>query len=268
MIGPDPPRQKQLYTPILVDNEAVGQIGVVPLKTVIDSRDVGFLKQQSRALLVFAGILIISAALVAVILARYVSKPLKTLAKAFHLLRVGAFDTRVPVNSGDEIGDLARDFNHLAHTLQQNEQARQRWVAEISHELRTPLAVLRGEVEAVQDGVRPLSPNTLRSLHSEIMCLSKIVDDLYELSLADIGALNYRVVMLNPFDVLERALGGVFRSICPKRACHGKGFSPRYGIAHVRRSRSFVPIVLQPVGKFLPLHRFRRANQGDGPNLG
>ncbi len=208
VIGPDPPHNKQVLTPIVVNRELVGHLGVVPLKEVTESRDIGFLKQQSRALLVFAGVLLVLAALVAVMLARYVSKPLKALAKASHKLTEGAFDTRVPVDSGDEIGDLARDFNHLAHTLQQNEEARQRWVAEISHELRTPLAVLRGEVEAVQDGVRPLGPKTLRSLHSEIMCLSKIVDDLYELSLADIGALNYRVVMLNPFEVLERALGG------------------------------------------------------------
>ena len=61
------------------------------------------------------------------------------------------------VASQDEIGQLADDFNHLAQTLQRNEHMRRDFMADISHELRTPLSVLRGELEALEDGILPLN---------------------------------------------------------------------------------------------------------------
>jgi two-component system sensor histidine kinase BaeS len=65
-------------------------------------------------------------------------------------------------------------------------------MADISHELRTPLAVLKGEIEALEDGVRPFTAATLQSLQSEVTTLSKLVADLHDLSLADVGGLAYR----------------------------------------------------------------------------
>jgi two-component system sensor histidine kinase BaeS len=112
----------------------------------------------------------------------------------------------VPETSDDELGRLARDFNTLALTLEKNEKARRQWVADISHELRTPLAVLRGEVEALQDGVRIPSPDTIRSLHGEVMRLNRLVDDLYQLSMTDLGALTYRKEDLNPAEPITDAL--------------------------------------------------------------
>jgi two-component system sensor histidine kinase BaeS len=79
-------------------------------------------------------------------------------------------------------------------------------VADISHELRTPLAVLRGEIEAVQDGVRQLSSQTLDTLHGEVMRLERLVGDLYELSLSDIGAMQYRKTQIDLLEVLQQSL--------------------------------------------------------------
>jgi two-component system sensor histidine kinase BaeS len=107
-------------------------------------------------------------------------------------LASGKYTVRVPVGSLDELGLLARDFNTMALTLEKNEQARRQWVADISHELRTPVAVLRGELEALLDGIRTITPETIQSLHAEAMRLNRLVDDLYQLSLTDIGALTYR----------------------------------------------------------------------------
>jgi len=59
-------------------------------------------------------------------------------------------------------------FNDMAAALEQSEQARRRWVADISHELRTPLAVLRGELEALQDGIRPLTAEAIDSLFGDV----------------------------------------------------------------------------------------------------
>lgn len=93
--------------------------------------------------------------------------------------------------SADELGKLAQDFNQLASTLE-NQQMRRDFMADISHELRTPLAVLRGELEAIQDGVRQFTPESVTSLQAEVGTLTKLVDDLHQLSLSDEGALAYQ----------------------------------------------------------------------------
>jgi two-component system sensor histidine kinase BaeS len=104
----------------------------------------------------------------------------------------------VPAAGSDELHRLATDFNRLAVALQNAERTRRDFIADISHELRTPLAVLRGELEAIQDGVRRLDNSTLDSLQSEVAMLSQLTDDLYELALADIGELSFEMV---PVDV-------------------------------------------------------------------
>jgi two-component system, OmpR family, sensor histidine kinase BaeS len=117
-------------------------------------------------------------------------------------LAAGRFAVRVPVTSRDELGQLASDFNSLAVSLENNEQNRRLWVADISHELRTPLAILRGETEALQDGIRLPTPETINSLHGEVLHLSRLVDDLYQLSLSDVGALTYRKTNIDLVEVL------------------------------------------------------------------
>ena len=101
---------------------------------------------------------------------------------------------------------LAADFNVMAKTLEQSEQMRRQWLTDISHELRTPLSILRGEIEAMQDGVRETSRQNLDSLHSEAIYLSKIVNDLHDLSLAETGALPFNKKTVDPVQVLKETV--------------------------------------------------------------
>jgi len=110
------------------------------------------------------------------------------------------------VRSGDELGRLAEDFNRLAQALERNEQLRRRFMADVSHELRTPLAIVKGELEAIEDGVRPLSRESLASLNHEVAALGKLVDDLYQLALADVGALAYRKEPVEITQLLQEAV--------------------------------------------------------------
>jgi two-component system sensor histidine kinase BaeS len=165
-----------------------------------------FLKEQKLALAQVAGLTLLVSALLSLPLARRLVRPLRELTAATRRLATGAYAERVPVTSQDELGQLAGDFNLLALTLQQNETTRRQWIADISHELRTPLTVLRGEIEALQDGVRPLTPTALVSLHGEALRLGRLVDDLYQLSLSDLGALQYRKELLAPKTILLTAL--------------------------------------------------------------
>lgn len=87
---------------------------------------------------------------------------------------------------------------------------RRDFMADISHELRTPLAVLRGELEAIQDGVRQFTPESVASLQAEVGTLTKLVDDLHQLSMSDEGALAYQKAPIDVINILE-VVTGAFR---------------------------------------------------------
>jgi len=135
-------------------------------------------------------------------LAHWLARRVRTLARGAEALIRGDYAVRIPDAGGDELAHLARDFNTLAETLAATRRARSQWIADIAHELRTPLAVLRGEIEALQDGVRPLGEASLGSLAQEVSHLGRLVEDLHTLSLADVGALSYHK---EPLDVAELA---------------------------------------------------------------
>lgn len=184
----------------------VGYVGLRPRQRLTDTYQLLFVKQQKLTMGLVAVIMFLVSAAISLPLAHRLVLPIKRLAASMHRLASGEYDTRVAVGPEDELGQLARDFNTLALTLENNERARRRWVADVSHELRTPLAILRGEIEAIQDGVRQAGPESMRSLHGEVMHLSRLVDDLYQISLYDIGALTYRKESIDLKEVLEDAL--------------------------------------------------------------
>jgi two-component system sensor histidine kinase BaeS len=192
--------------PIVVNNATVGYLGVSAGPPVKEIAEIRFEEQHAKSLAFIAVVMFLLSATLGIPLAYTLVRPLRRIAEASRQLALGHYGTRLPATSSDEIGQLARDINDLAHALQKTEQSRRQWVADISHELRTPLSVLRGEVESLQDGMRPLSMEALSSLHSEIMQLSRLVDELYQLSLSDVGALTYHKTKTNPVIRLEETI--------------------------------------------------------------
>jgi len=183
---------KMVLTPLKLQEKTVGYLGHIPQKNIFARYRLRFIRQQRKSFGLIALGITLLASLIAFPLAGWLLKRINALAAATHLLAAGKFETRLEAGPADELGRLVGDFNTLALTLEKNEKGRQQWLADISHELRTPLSVLRGEIEAIEDGVRAPSPDALGSLHSEVMRLNRLVDDLFQLSLADLGALNYR----------------------------------------------------------------------------
>ena len=191
------------YKPLMHDGAIVGQLGLAPQKKLADMLQLQFIREQKTTFgLIAFGMVLLASLLTLPITSRLV-RPVKTLAAATRELTSGNYKVRTPVASEDELGQLSRDFNVLADTLEQNEQARRQWVADISHELRTPLAVLRGEIEAIQDQVREVTPQTLKTLHGEVLQLNRLISDLYELSMSDLGALTYKKETIVPLEVLK-----------------------------------------------------------------
>jgi two-component system sensor histidine kinase BaeS len=188
---------------IALEGRVVGRLVTPMPDRMADEADRRFQAQQTEATWIIGSLSVLLAALVSVCLARIFLAPLRRLGRATRHLAAGDYATRVEISSSDELGRLGEDFNRLAYSLERNEALRRELVADISHELRTPLAVMRGELEALQDGIRPLTPDAIVSLQSEVHMLTKMVGDLYDLALADIGALSYR---MEPVDMTEIAV--------------------------------------------------------------
>lgn len=195
------------WLPIESSNgELIGELGVPTSLRLTGEFDRVFADQQRRQLRWIALLALLLSVAVALPFAAVLTRPIARLQRATHRLASGDYDTQIVVSGSDELADLARDFNHLARTLAQNLNARQHWIADISHELRTPIAVLRAELEAIQDGVREPTTETLTSLYQEIERLSGLVEDLHELSLSDAGALSYRREPLELGSLVEEVL--------------------------------------------------------------
>ena len=192
--------------PVLVGDRVVGWIARAPYRRISAGADLAFQQEQLRASWLIAGFALALAAVAALVLAQVFLQPLKRVAAGTHRLAAGDYATRVAVTSRDELGRLAEDFNRLAEALQKNEELRRRFMADVSHELRTPIAVLRAGLEAIEDGVRPLTRESVASLQGEVAALGKLVEDLYQLALSDVGALSYRKERSDVAEVLEQAI--------------------------------------------------------------
>ncbi|PWF55349.1 ATP-binding protein [Massilia glaciei] len=179
--------------PIVVDGKTVGRIGLSPLRQAagVDSGASGFLRKQLNDILWLAALLGVGAILLSIWLARHLLRPIASLRTVTARLARGEFDARAPLVSRGELAELAVHINEMAQALQQSEQRRRKMLADIAHELRTPLTVVRGELEALLDGIRATDTGALESLHEQVLRVNQLVDDLHQLTLADAGELRY-----------------------------------------------------------------------------
>ncbi|MCO5182496.1 MAG: ATP-binding protein [Anaerolineae bacterium] len=138
----------------------------------------------------WAGVLAVAVALVlAIVLARYLTRPLRQLSEAAQQLAAGDLAQQVPVRSADELGELAANFNQMARALDSAEKQRRQLLADTAHDLRTPISVIQSHLEAMLDGVFPATPENLGVIHEETVLLSRLVNDVRTLSLAEAGQL-------------------------------------------------------------------------------
>lgn len=145
----------------------------------------------------FAGIGLV----VSYFLSGNITRPLRQLSRAAEKIRQGELKQEVPVETRDEVGQLAAVFNQMSAELAVNENNRQELLANIAHELKTPLAILQGHLESMLDGVEQSEPDKLFSMQEEVMRLTRLVGDLRDLSLAQVHQLELH---LQPMDLGEK----------------------------------------------------------------
>ncbi len=174
-------------TPIVVDGEIVGFLLVDTPATSSLSTDV--LARVNRGILTAALAAATAALVVAWALAAGLIRPVRRLTEAARAVAHGDLSQRVPVGERDEIGELASAFNQMADSLERAERLRRDMTADVAHELRNPLAILQAQVEALADGVYPLTAENLNPILGQTQVLSRLVDDLRTLAMADSGQL-------------------------------------------------------------------------------
>lgn len=125
---------------------------------------------------------VLAALLVSLFLSRRIVAPIRTLTDASQHIADGHYEKRVDVDGTDEIAQLAARFNQMATQLEQVESMRRQLIGDVTHELRTPLTSIKGYMEGLVDGVLPSTPETFDQIHREADRLSRLVDDLQELS--------------------------------------------------------------------------------------
>ena len=184
--------------PLYSEGKQVGTLALAPGPSIFSDIESDFVTEQIRNFLVIAATAFILTIIASMILSRNLLTGIKALSEGTRKLSARDFSVRLDGSASDEIGQLARDFNRLADTLEKQDLKSKQWVSDTSHELRTPIAILRAQVEAFQDGVQEVNKKTLAVLHKEIMSLSKLVDDLYWLARFDVGKL---IDKLMPMDV-------------------------------------------------------------------
>lgn len=192
--------------PIEAGSGTIGTLRLVSAREISRDRDRRFADDLLRLIGWIAVAAAGLAALVGWWLAHRLLAPIRAVTRGARQLAAGRYDVRLDVDRGDELGALAADFNQLASALEASRDARQRWLADVAHELRTPVAVLRAEIEALGDGVRPLDGAAVASLASEVARLTRLIDDLHQLSLADEGALTYRFRRLDLAAIVRDAV--------------------------------------------------------------
>ncbi|TCP58288.1 two-component system sensor histidine kinase BaeS [Tumebacillus sp. BK434] len=178
----------------------------------------GVLNSTRFLLLVGTVIFVLISLVVAYLMSKRLTRPLRALLPVIDRLGQGEFGVQAPVLSRDEHGKVAAAFNKMSSRLQQDEEVRRNLVADVAHELRTPLTIIRGKLDLFQQHGEPIEPQELLPLQDDLIRLTRLVEDLHQLSLAeakqlpldkkptDLSALLHRIVERVAFDAESKEI--------------------------------------------------------------
>lgn len=194
--------------PIILDGDTIGELRAVVIRSIGSPTDTAFSRQQYHRSALIGLFALLLAGLASWLLSRALVSPIKQLVQRVADLSKGNYAPwpPLPARHPDELTQLTGNVERLRETLESTRSARQRLLADVSHELRTPLTILTGEIQALQDGLRTFDKNQLQSLAQEVTRLSALVDDLYQLSISDIGGLRYKFTTVNVTDCISSAV--------------------------------------------------------------
>jgi signal transduction histidine kinase len=147
---------------------------------------------------------------------RGIARPVGDVMEAAERVASGDYSASVDERGPPEMRRLARSFNEMTERLAANDRQRRDLLADIAHELRTPLSVIRGNAEAILDGLYPADRAHLEPLLEETVVMARLLDDLRLLSTAQAGVLRLHRELVRPTDLVEDAVAA-FRAQATER---------------------------------------------------
>ncbi len=184
--------EKYLYQAIVYKGVEIAwlRLGILDFESNIATAS--YREHQLNIVYLLGIIGVLTAAICSFYLSRAITAPIEIISQGAKKLASRNFDLQIDVNTNDELQDLAQNFNQIATELSRYEARQKQWIMDISHELRTPLTILQGEFEAINDGVSIYDKNMVSSLSEEVQHISRLVNDLHELTVTDTLELNYQ----------------------------------------------------------------------------
>lgn len=198
--------------PIVVNGKKVGKLTVVIVNNVQDFVRTNSLSQFIQEWLRGwirdqVGIMTAIGAAISItfgfLMSRGLVAPIKRLSEASQQINAYNLTKRVEVRGSTEVTNLAISFNSMLQRLEEAEQLRSNLVADVAHELRTPLTTLQGNLRAILDDVYPLTKSEVAGLYDQTRLLSRLVNDLHEISQAEANKLPLSKVYIDVGELLH-----------------------------------------------------------------
>jgi two-component system sensor histidine kinase BaeS len=213
--------EKNSAIELSVDGQTVGYL-LAEGGANYSSTDERFLLNRLNMAALTAGLIAGGLSLLLALLLTYrLLRPVRELTSAAKRLGAGDLSQRVKTRGNDELTILGQTFNNMADSLQQAGESRKAMTADIAHELRNPLAVQRANLEALQDGIYPLTTESLNPILEQNLLLTRLVEDLRTLALADAGQLELEYTSTDLVNLTAR----VIERFKPQAANHGVDLS-------------------------------------------
>ena len=235
--------------PIMISGSQVGSVAIAPIDVpeIAPEPPLSRLVSAINRSLLWTGLAAGAAGILLVsLVSRQVLAPVRALSSAARNLGQGDLSQRVSSGLRDEIGELSLTFNSMAEGLERAEQQRRNLMADVAHELRTPLSNIQGYLEAVRDGLLQPDNATMDTIYQQVQHLSRLVEDLRLLALAEAGTLRLDQVPDSLEEVLRRSL----EAVRPRAEAKGLSISlelpPQLPLVHMDRTR-----IAQVVGNLL-----------------
>ena len=201
--GDNTSQQPLLEIPITVQGQVIGYLKSWDKKTSSGAMAQQFYQKYQNVLLLIGLLSLLVTSCASYFLVTVLLKPVHKMMYAVRELSAGNFSAKTGLHSNDELGILSRDIDLLSQKLEKSQSERKRFFADLSHELRTPLTILQGELDLLKTGIRHPTADNLQSLAEEVLRLDKLINDIYDLSLTDLGALQYRFSTFNFTNLCE-----------------------------------------------------------------
>ena len=252
--------------PVTVDGMVVGTAVVrLPVQGQL-AANVDFRTAVNRLLLIGGLLGGLAALVLGLLLARRATVPVRDLTRAARRLAAGDRAARVEHRSDDEFGQMAAAFNSMADAIVEEDTLRQTFAADVAHELRTPLMILSSQLEAMEDGIQGLGPDSIRSLQEETRRMSSLVADLEVLASADAAHFSLNKERLD-VAVLAAGVTAEFGQLFEAKAVHLEAdLEPTIVEGDPARLRQIVGNLLANALKFTPRGgrvRIRLAREAD-----